>query len=405
MPTSRRKILQAAGAATFAGSAAMPSPAAPLPTALGRSVLAELGVRPVINFRGTHTVIGASKPWPELQAAVAEVANQFVPLAELQEKIGERLSKLIGSESAMVTSGAAGAIALGTFACLTGTDEAKIRRLPELTGMKSEVVIQKVHRNGYDHAVRSAGVRIVEVETRDQFRNAVGPQTAMMYFLGGHSGDWNVETPVPLDECLKLGRKAGFPVLVDAANMMPPWDNIRKLGAMGTDLIAVSGGKHLRGPQSSGILAGRRDLIQAAWLNSSPHSDSNGRAFKVGREEMVALWLAAEKYATLDFPALDRECERQARNLASELRKIPGMRVSFAPHDRTRRVHRVVAQWDESRTGLSVADVEKKLLEGEPRVATLREKDGLLFVVFMNDSGDEKIAARRMREVFAPTKG
>jgi L-seryl-tRNA(Ser) seleniumtransferase len=222
-----------------------------------------------------------------------------------------------------------------------------------------------------------------------------------MYFLGGQSGDWNIETPIPLAECIAIGRKAGFPVLVDAANMLPPWGNIPKLAALGTDLIAISGGKHLRGPQSSGILAGRKDLIAAAALNASPHSDSNGRPFKVGREEMVALWLAVEKYAKLDFAALDRECERQAKFLAGELGKIPTMQVSFAPHDRTRRVHRVVARWDQQKTGLSVAAVEKRLLDGTPRIATLREKDGLMFVVFMNDAGDEKLAAVRMKEIFS----
>lgn len=387
-------MLQAAGAATLA-PAASATPATKVP------VLQQLGIRPLLNFRGTHTVIGASKPWPELLEAAAELRQVFVPLEELQDKIGQRLAKLIGSESAMVTSGAAGAIALGTFASLTGTDTAKIRQLPDLTGLKSEVIVQKVHRNGYDHAVRSAGVRIVEVETADQFRNAIGPKTAMMYFLGGHSGDWNVETPIPLADCLAAGRKAGFPVLVDAANMLPPWDNMRKLGAMGTDLIACSGGKHMRGPQSSGILAGRAGLIQAALLNSSPYSDSNGRPFKVGREEMVELWLAAEKYATLDFAALDRECERQAKYLAGELEKIRGMEVSFAPHDKTRRVHRVVAKWDEAKLGLTVKDVEKKLLDGEPRIGVLRDGGGLMFVVFMNDAGDEKAAARRMREIFS----
>ncbi|MCX6592526.1 MAG: selenocysteine synthase [Acidobacteria bacterium] len=393
---TRRHLLQSAGAASLAAAAG----ARPAQSATA-SVLDQLGIRPVVNFRGTHTVIGASKPWPELQPAMAELARHYVVLEELQEKIGERLSRLIGCEAALVTSGAAGAIALGTYACLAGTDERKIRQLPDLTGMKSEALIQKVHRNGYDHAVRSAGVKIVEVETREQLLNAASSRTALMYFLGGQSGDWNVETPIPLADCIAIGRKAGFPVLVDAANMLPPWGNIPKLAALGTDLIAVSGGKHLRGPQSSGILAGRKDLIAAAALNASPHSDSNGRPFKVGREEMVALWLAVEKYAKLDFVALDRECERQAKFLAGELGKLPTMQVSFAPHDRTRRVHRVIARWDQQKTGLTVAAVEKRLLDGTPRIATLREKDGLMFVVFMNDAGDEKLAAGRMKEIFS----
>src|SRR5262249_27713772 len=158
---------------------------------------------------------------------MAEASREYVLLEELHDKVGARLAELIGSESAMVTTGSAGAIHLGTCACLTGADNQKIKQLPDLTGMKSEVLIQKIHRNGYDNAVRNSGVRLVEVEGLEQMRNAAGARTAMMYFLGAESGDseWKTE-PVPLEQCLEIGRSAGFPVLVDAANMLPPWDNI-----------------------------------------------------------------------------------------------------------------------------------------------------------------------------------
>src|SRR5438034_5958997 len=253
----------------------------------------------------------------------------------------------------MVTNGAADAITLGTAACLTGSDVEKVKRLPDLAGMKGEVIIQKVHRNGYDHAVRNTGVRVIEVETRVELERAASERTAMLYFLGGTSGDWAWETPVSLEECLAIGRKAGFPVMVDAANMLPPWENIRRLASAGVELICISGGKHMRGPQCSGILAGRRDLVRAARLNASPHPDSVGRPLKVGREEIVGVWLAAEKYTKLDFGALDRQCASQAGYLSAELKKIPGLDVSFAPHDRTRRVHRVVVGWDEKAQRIS----------------------------------------------------
>lgn len=391
MSTSRRGWLGGSLLSFFA-------PAAP---AARSSVYADLGIRPVINCRGTHTVIGASKQWPELHEGMAEAARHFVVLDELQDAVGARLSKLIGCEDAFVTTGTAGAMAIGTCACLTGNDVSKVRRLPDLTGMKSEVIIQKVHRNGYDHAIRAAGVRIVEVENREQLANAANGRTAMMYYLGGSSGDWEYETPVSLEQCLAVGKKAGFPVMVDAANMLPPWENIRRLAAMGTDLIAVSGGKHMRGPQCSGILAGRRDLVRAARLNSNPHSDSLGRPMKVGREEIVGIWLAAEKYAKLDFAALDREAFAQAEYLSRELKKIKGMEVGYAPHDRTRRVHRVIASWDERALKLTVNECEKLLMDGDPRIAVLRQgPKGLLFTMFMNEPGDEKVVARRMRQIF-----
>lgn len=369
------------------------------------SIYTELGVRPLINCRGTHTVIGASKVWPQIHAAMAEASQHFVPLAELQEKIGERLAKLIGTEDAMVTTGAAGAITLGTCASLTGKDNKRVRQLPNLEGMKSEVIIQKVHRNGYDHAVRNTGVKIIDVENREQFVNAVNERTAMMYYLGGSTGDFAWETPVPLEDCLAIAKKAGFPVLVDAANMLPPWGNLQKLAALGTDLIAVSGGKHMRGPQCSGILAGRRDLVQAALINSSPHSDSLGRPMKVGREEMIGVWQAAERYSRLDFDALEKGCFAQAEYIKREIEKIPGVKTEYAPHDRTRRVHRLIASWDENALKLTAVECERQLMEGEPRIAVARHRpQGIMFTMFMGEPGDEKPVARRMKEIFAAAR-
>jgi L-seryl-tRNA(Ser) seleniumtransferase len=350
-------------------------------------------------------VIGASKAWPELHEAMAEAARHYVVLDELQDKVGARLAELMGCEDAMVTTGCAGAITLGSCASLTGMDTAKVRQLPNLSGMKSEAIIQKIHRNGYDHAVRNAGLKIVEVEGKEQLRNAVSERTAMMYYLGAESFDseWTTD-PVPLEDCLDLGRKAGFPVLVDAANMLPSWENIRKLGALKTDMICLSGGKHMRGPQCSGILAGRRDLVRAARLNASPYPDSTGRPLKVGREEIVGVWLAAEKYVRLDFAALDRQYADQANYLAAELKKIPGLQISHAPHDRTRRVHRVLVEWDEGTLKISRSECEKQLMEGDPRIAVLRHHGAVVFTLFMNEPGDEKIVARRMREIFNSSK-
>ena len=404
MNTTRRRLLQGAGLSPLLSV----WPLSKLSAAVRKSpsVYEQLGVRPVINLKGTYTVIGASKMRPELHDPMAEASREYVFLEELQNKIGERLSKLIGSEAALVTTGAAGAITLGTCAALTGDDVAKVRRLPDLTGMRTEVIIQKPHRNPYDHAVRNAGVRIVEVENKDQLVNAIGPQTAMLYYLGGASHDWEWETPVPLEECLKVARQAGFPVMVDAANMLPPWENVRKLAAVGTDLICISGGKHMSGPQCGGILAGPKDLIHAAWLNSNPHSDSLGRPMKVGREEMIGVWLAAEEYARLDFDAIERQSARQAGYLISKLNKIRGVKADRTPFDRTRRVHRVLVQWDEQARGITTGEVIRQLEEGDPRIVVVRAgSQGIELTVFMNEPGDEKIAARRLKEIFtAPRK-
>lgn len=397
MNSNRRSWMQGLAAAAAASAAPAPAP----PAGNAPDVYARLGIRPVINFQGTMTTIGASKMPPEVNAAMAEASRHYVFIEEVRTKVGDRIAQLAGTEAALVTSGAAGAIALGTYACLTGKDNAKVRQLPDLTGMKTEAIIQKRHRNGYDHAVRSAGLKIVEVETREQLANALSPRTALLYYLGGTSHDWEWETPIPLAACLELCKKAQVPVLVDAANMLPPWGNIPKLAATGVDLLAVSGGKHIRGPQSSGILAGRRELIEAAWLNSSPHSDSQGRAMKVNREEMIGLLAAIERYAKLDFDALDRQSAQQADYLIAEFRKLK-LKAEKLPFDRTRRVHRVKVTWDEKKTGITTADVEHRLRDGEPRIVVLRASggQGLEFTVFMNEPGDEQIAAGRMGEIF-----
>jgi L-seryl-tRNA(Ser) seleniumtransferase len=276
-----------------------------------------------------------------------------------------------------------------------------VRRLPDLAGMKTEVIIQKAHRNGYDHAVRNTGVRIVEVETEQALTDAIGEQTAMMYFLGGTSHDFAWETPVSLERCREITRRAGVPLMVDAANMLPPWDNVRRLASVGVDLICISGGKHMRGPQCSGILAGRRDLVEAAWLNSSPHSDSLGRPIKVGREEMVTAWLTAEKYSRLDFDAIDRQCVKQAEYLERELAAVPELTLERTPVDRTRNIRRVMVHWDEHARGITGRDVVRLLMEGEPRIAVGQARpQGIELTVFMNEPGDEKLAVKRLKQIF-----
>ena len=361
----------------------------------------QLGIRPVINFRGTMTTLGASKMWPDLHEAARDASSEYIVLEELKDKVGERLARLIGSEDALVTTGAAGAICLGTCATLTGSDTQKVRQLPDLLGMKTEVVIQKVHRNGYDHAVRSTGVRLVEVETEQELVDATTERTAMMFFLGGTSYDWRRETPIPLERCLEITHTADVPLMVDAANMLPPWSNIQRLASLGVDLICISGGKHMRGPQCSGILAGRRDLIQAAWLNSSPHADSHGRPMKVGREEIVMAWLTAEKYSRLDFESIDRECVRQTEYIERELSAVAGLRLERTPVDRTRNIRRVMVQWDEVALGITATELETQLMAGTPRIAVSRlQPQGIELTVFMNDPGDEKIVVRRLKQLF-----
>jgi L-seryl-tRNA(Ser) seleniumtransferase len=361
------------------------------------NIYATLDVRAVINCKGAYTMLGASKPWPDLYSVMQEASRYFVDLGELQDKIGERLARLIGTESAMVTSGAAAAITLGTCGCLTGNDLGKIQHLPALTGRKTEVIIQAAHRNPFDHCVRSTGAKLLVVRTKAQFLSAAGPKTAMMYYLGSAQ-----HSPVSLEECLEVAKKAGFPIMVDAANMLPPWENVKKMATVGADLICISGGKHMRGPQNTGILAGRRDLIRGARLNSGPHEDTLGRPMKVGRGEMVAVLIAAERYAKLDFVAIQSAWMKQAQFLVRELSTIPGVTSEFAPYETVRRIPRVAVSWNEQEMKLSAAECQKQLLEGSPRIAVLENQpQGILLAMFMADPGDERLVVRRFRQIFS----
>ncbi len=397
MLTSRRSWLQGGWLASVSGLFPALAPAAPSkPTVYDR-----LGLRPVVNFKGTMTTLGASKQWQECFEAQAEAAREFIVLEELQEAIGERLAKLCNTEAAMVSTGAAGAIAIGTYACVAGDNPKHIRQVPDLTGMKNEVIIQKVHRISYDHAVRGAGVKIVEVETADALRNAINDRTAMIYCLPGNNDDREWGDWVRLPEMVAIAKPKGVPILADCANCLPPWDNIPKIAATGIDLLCMSGGKHMRGPQSAGILAGRKDLVRKAALNTNPHSDSQGRPMKVGREDMVALWTACEKYAKLDFAAINRQNEKQADYFVKSLSKIKGVRTEKLPSELIRKMHRVGVSWDETKLGLTKKQVEARLMDGDPRIAVAGGYGHhIVLCCFMNEPGEEEIVVDRLKKIF-----
>jgi L-seryl-tRNA(Ser) seleniumtransferase len=242
--------------------------------------------------------------------AIEYASKRYVPLNDLHDAIGRRLAELLGVESVMITSGAAAALTLGTAACVAGKNPEWIRRLPDIaaTDMKSEVIIQRSHRYGYDHAVRNCGVRMVEVETREELEAAISSRTAMMLFFN----DADPRGQVKIEEFVALGKKHGIPTFNDAAADVPPTENLTKYNKMGFDLVTYSGGKGLRGPQSAGLLLGRKDLVEAARMNSSPNGDTIGRGFKVNKEEMLGMMVAVEAYFRRDAEAEWREWERRA---------------------------------------------------------------------------------------------
>src|SRR5262245_7769645 len=257
-----------------------------------RKIYEELGLRPFINAAGTYTTLSACVMPEEVVAAMEEASRQHISIPELHEAAGKRIAALVGSEGALVTSGSAGALTLATAACVCGSDGEKIRRIPDTSGMKNEVIFQKTHRFGYDHAIRNVGVKIVEIETPQELESAVNSKTAMLFFLNSAANQGRIKR----EEFAGLAKKLGIPSLIDAAADVPPAENLSAFTKMGYDLVAFSGGKGLRGPQCSGLLLGRKDLVGSAFQNGSPNSDSAGRIGKVGKEEIVGLLKAVELF-------------------------------------------------------------------------------------------------------------
>jgi len=389
----RLSTLPLVGGLFAAGESA--SVAAAATTAATRDFFKELGVRPFINAAGTFTDMTASLMAPEVMEAINYASKQFVPLNELHDRVGERIASLVKAEAAMVSCGAASAMTLGMAGVLTGTDQQKVGAIPNLTGMKSEVLMLKAHRFGYDRAIRNCGVKIVEVETADELEKAVTPQTAMMLFYNNNNSLGQVRH----EQFVALGKKHGVPTMNDCAADVPPVENLWKYTGMGFDLVAFSGGKGIRGPQSAGLLLGRKDLIAAARANAAPNGNAIGRGMKVNKEEMVGMLAAVERFVKLDHAALDREYQRRAELILKSLAGLPGLTASITVPEVANHVPHVAIKIDQAAAGITGQEVSRKLREGTPSIG-VRPGDELLVGVWMMQPGEEKIVARRLREVF-----
>jgi uncharacterized pyridoxal phosphate-dependent enzyme len=394
---SRRRFLEIVSGVPIVGSfvAAGATPGAAASRATGRDYFRELGVRPFINAAGTYTAMTASLMPPEVIDAITYASKHYVMLDELHDRVGARIATLLHCDAAMVTSGAASALTLGTAAVLTGTDARKIVDLPNLAGLKSEVIIQKSHRFGYEHAVRNCGVRFVEVETRQDAERAITPQTAMMLFYNNNNPVGRIRD----EEFVEIGRTHGVPTLNDAAADVPPVENLWKYTRMGFDLVAFSGGKGLRGPQSAGLLLGRTDLIAAARLNAPPNGNTVGRGMKVNKEEMIGMLAALELFLAKDHAAERREFDARADAIRGGVASVPGVTAEIFVPEVANHVPHVRISWDTAARRMTPTDVVNKLRAGEPSIGTRTEGDAVVIGVWMMRPGEDKIVARRLREV------
>ena len=388
--STRRNFVK--GTALLAGAGASLR-AAPKGSA---AIYAKLGVRPVINGVGTVTVLGGSIMPPEVVEAMVQASRHFIRLPELQEKAGAHIAGLLGVPAAMITAGAASAITVAAAACVASGDARNVYKLPDTTGLKNEIVQQKSHRSGYEAQMLLVGAKIVWVETREELDRAINDRTAMMFFLNKNDPDGRIKR----DEWIRVGKERGVPTFNDAAADVPPASRLTEYVQEGFDLVAFSGGKGLLGPQCSGLLLGRKDLIDIGLRAISPHGGI-GRGMKVGKEEIMGLVAAVERYLKVDHAAERRLLDQRADHVVKALGGLPGIQCEIDVPEIANRVPHVIVRWDEGVRKLTSQQAVEQLIEGEPPISVSRAgQGGLRISMWMLRSDEHRIVARRLREIF-----
>ncbi len=410
---TRRKLLGKGAQAIAAGSAALSVvPALATRAPAKESVTAvvdyyqKLGVTPFINAAGTYTVLSASTMPDEVQAAVALAAKRPVNLLELLDASGAYLAKQLRCEAALVTAGAAAALTVGTAACVTMGNAKSILDIPtDMADLKNEVLVQKTHRYDYDHALRNCGIKFVEVETMDDYERAFNDRTVMTHFFNAAEGK------ISREDWIRVAHQHGVPCFNDAAADVPPISNLWKYTQMGFDLVTFSGGKGLRGPQCTGLLLGRKDLIEAAKKNNSPNSNTVGRGMKVAKEEIIGLVAAVDWFLKQDDAAMEAEYRRRADVIAKQVSSIPTVRTQVFIPEVANHVPHLLITYDQNRVKIAAMDVKHKLKQGTPSIELNPSTGGvpasaglpggpntIVVGVWMLQPGEEKIVGRRLQE-------
>jgi uncharacterized pyridoxal phosphate-dependent enzyme len=363
--SSRRSFMKLAAAAPLLGQIAARDLYAQAAAAVGRdprqNVYTRLGVKTVINCRGTWTYLSGSLEFPEVRQAQVEAAQHFVNMLELQRAVGRRLSELTGAESGIVTSGAAGAMAAATAGCMAGTDDKHIWQLPDTTGLKHEVVMVG-GRSAFDSAIRLTGAKLVLVFSAEELANAINENTAMIY---------TTDLGEKLQRELSIAKDRNTPMLLDDAAGIPPADNAKLYARMGIDLYCFSGGKGLSGPQCSGLLLGRKDLIEAALLNCSPREGAVCRPMKVGKEEVIGCLTALETWLKLDEKKLYAEWNGRVDRIRKLVETVPGVKTDIYVPDDGNRYPTLRVFWDQQGWNFSISDCVRELRASDPVIEVL----------------------------------
>lgn len=365
----------------------------------------DFGVKRIINAMGPYTKIGGSLMAPEVIEAMAKASKSFVDINELLEKAGKRIAEITGSEAAYVSSGAAAGLAVATAACMAGTDPIKAKQLPDTSGMKDEVIILRCHRIHYDQAIRVAGAHFVEVGFSDWsspglIQDAISDITSAIAYIAKFE---DMRGSVPLEQVIDIARDADIPLIVDAADELPPVTNLYRFTNMGADLVIFSGGKDIQGPQGSGIVLGRKDLIEACAVNGNPNYGI-GRPMKVDKETIIGILKAVELYVEQDFEAEMEKWESQRDYLVKELSKLPHVKakpkeVDIPGEPGSFHLPTTYIELKEKKISVTRKEVVEILWEGSPRIAVEESPPYIVIRSQMLKEGEEKIIADRFREI------
>ena len=400
---NRRKVLQSLASIPFAGglfginSLSAQSRPELLTSNLRRNFFKELGLRTFINAAGTYTSMTGSLMPKEVIEAISYSAEEYVNLDDLQDKVGERIAELLECEYATVSSGCFGAMSIGMAGVITGKDPKKVKQLPNTNGMKNEVIMQESHSIGYAQALTNVGAKIVKVKTAKQLENAISNKTCMLWFLNAHTDRGEIKW----EEFISLGKKYKIPTFIDCAADVPPVENLFRFTKMGFDLVAFSGGKGLRGPQSAGLLLGKRKYIEAARMHTPPRGETIARGMKVNKEEVLGMLAALELYLEKDHNKEWEMWESQIKLISDSASSIEGVETEIHVPKYANHVPSLRIRWNEKKVKISPNEVRKQLSEGHPSIQTVGDSTSVGITTWMMVPGQERIVAKRIKEILS----
>ncbi|WP_431126446.1 selenocysteine synthase [Flagellimonas flava] len=400
---SRRKLLKTLsslpviGGLAGAGLLTPQTIGANMAKPVGRNLFKELGLRTFINAAGTYTSMTGSMMPKEVVEAIKFGTTEYVDLDQLHDKVGERIAELVDCEYATVSSGAFGAMTIGLAGVICGMDQKKVAQLPDTTGLKNEVILQEAHDIGYTHALLNTGAKLVKVKTAKELEKKINDKTAMLWFLNANTD----QGEVGYEEFVAIGKKHGIPTFIDCAADVPPVENLFKFTKLGFDLVAFSGGKGIRGPQSAGLLLGRKDLIKAARLHTPPRGTTIARGMKVNKEEVLGMLVALELYLNKDHKKEWEMWENQIQLISDSATSVDGVESEIHVPPHANHVPSLRIKWDQNKVKITPEEARKKLKEGHPSIATVGNKETIGITTWMMVPGQERIVAERLKEILA----